>query len=121
MERLYTVSVFDKINFLDKITQERWMEMRIIELETFWKNHFGDIWTCGTFLSEEDAINVIENNTTDIQESCYKYAIMEEYQLGLYPHLIKAKLFIWNKENKKFEPYNHDFLSAGFQGFTFSR
>lgn len=119
--RFYTVSVFDKIDFEEDITKDKWSKLMIEELGTFFRKHFGDIWTCGTFLLKDDALRVIESNITDIQENCYKYAIMEEYSFGLYPHLIEAKLYIWNKEKQKFEPYNHNFLNVGFQGFTFSK
>ena len=39
--------------------------------------------TWGFYSNKEDAINVLEHNTTDLWEYCYDYAVLEAYQEGI--------------------------------------
>lgn len=120
MNKTYaTVTVFDKIDFLEELTKETWEKMLISELHNFRHNHFGDVWTCGLYYTVDDAKEIVEKNITDIQEGCYDYAIVEEYQYGTYPFMGQCFLYKWDNENKCFIPYDHPFLHVGFQGFTF--
>ena len=88
--------------------------------EGFLHKHFGDIWTCGVFENEEDAVHVVENNVTDIQETCYGYAVVEKYTAGLYPFMRDFKLYKWDGE-KFVRCEDSPLFHVGFQGFTFQR
>ena len=118
--KLYTVTVFDKLDLPSDINKEKYYDLMIKELKSFYHNRFGDIWTCGIFDDINEAIRVVEHNVTDIQEGCYKYALVEEYFLGLYPHLKSYRLYCWN--GQKFELMKNSILdNVDFQGFTFIR
>ena len=118
--KLYTVTVFDKLELPSDIDKDKYYDLMIKELRNFYHNHFGDIWTCGIFDNANDARHTVEHNVTDIQEGCYDYALVEEYFLGLYPHLQSYTLYRWNGE--KFEQVKTSVLDkVDFQGFAFLR
>lgn len=114
-----TVTVFDKIEFPENLNKEMWEQLMLSELHDFKRNHFGDVWTCGLYHTVEDAKEIVEKNITDIQENCYQYAVVEEYQYGTYPFMKSCILYRWDEKNERFVLYDHEFLRAGFQGFTF--
>lgn len=114
----YTVTVFDKLDLPTDITKETYDDLLIKENIDFNRNHYGDIWTCGVYETEEDATYIVENNVTDIHENCYGYALIEEYNFGTYPLMHKCKLYKWDKEKKAYLPYNHGILKCGFQGLA---
>ena len=121
MENYYTVTVFDKLDLPDGLNRESYSNLMIAEVnENFLRKHYGDIWTCGVFMNEEDAIRVVEENITDIQETCYGYAIVETYTMGLYPFMRDFKLYKWDGE-KFVRCTESPLFHVGFQGFTFQR
>jgi hypothetical protein len=91
----------------------------IKEYDTFYKKIFGDIWCCGMFDNIERAREVVISNATDIQEGCYQYAIIEEYTLGLYPHLESFEIYKWDKKKKQFLPHENTLDRKIFQGVSF--
>ena len=118
-EKYYTVTVTDKFDIDETLSSEEVSNLRIKELDKYSHNHFGDVWTCGLYKSLEDAKYIVENNVTDIQEGCYGYAIIEDYNYGTYPHMNECWLYKWDNGKKAFLPYKHNYTTNGFQGFTF--
>ena len=114
----YTITVFDKLDLPTDITKKTYDDLLTEENIDFNRNHYGDIWVCGLYKSEEEAIAVVEGNITDIHEGCYGYALVEEYNYGLYPLMSKCHLYKWDKEMKAYLPYNHGILNCGFQGLA---
>ena len=119
MEKYYTVTVFDKLDIDENVTEDILEDMRLKDVLGFSHQYFGDIWTCGVFPDKDDAMGVVEKNITDIHEDCYRYAIIEEYSFGLYPFLRGYWLYKWDNQNKSFIPFHHRFFELKFQGFTF--
>lgn len=121
MLEFYTVTVFDKLDLPDGLNRESYSNLMVQEVhEGFLHKHFGDVWTCGVFENQEDAVRIVEENVTDIQETCYGYAIVEKCTAGLYPFLRWFSLYKWDGERFvecKDSPLHH----VGFQGFTFQR
>ena len=113
------ISVIDKLNIPSDITKDAYDNLMIKELDTFYKNRFGDIWCCGMFDNIERAREVVLTNETDIQEGCYQFAIIEEYTCGLYPHMINFEVYKWNKEKECFESYESPLDIKFFQGISF--
>lgn len=119
MNKFYAIVVFDKLELSAEITRDKVEELKLANIDTFYRTYFGDIWPCGIFAAEQEAIDVVENNKTDIHENCYQYALIEEYDFGLYPHPLSCKLYKWDENEKKYRPTTHPLFDRFFSGFTF--
>jgi hypothetical protein len=65
----------------------------------------GGCRTVGWFKTEEEAKEIVENNCGDIYEcGYYQYAVVEEYESGLYIMSYEKQWYRWNKEQEKYEP-----------------
>ncbi len=49
----------------------------------------------GFFETQERAIDVIKNNKCDIHENCYRYAVIECLEPGLYPDDLDPLFYEW--------------------------
>lgn len=49
----------------------------------------------GFFETQEEAIDVVENNRCDIHEDCYEYAVIECLESGLYPEDLDPLFYKW--------------------------
>jgi hypothetical protein len=49
--------------------------------------------TVGAYPDFNTACKAVIENTADICETIYDYALVQEIQFGIYPHLIRQKLF----------------------------
>ena len=117
MKEMYAVTVFDKVDLPENIDGYMFNALMINELETFRHNHFGDVWTCAILDNYDEAVAIVENNITDIQEGCYRYAIIETWTRGLYPHMTGYALYEW--DGSHFIRCDvSPLLKVGFQGFA---
>ena len=57
----------------------------------------------GWYSKKEDTISAVEQNTADIYEGTYNFAIIEEYKQGLYSIRISVQFFKYNPETNKYE------------------
>lgn len=57
---------------------------------------FGDDRTWGFFSNKDDAVRVLHNNITDVHESFYEYAVIEEYYEGIGSSTQNRQWFKWN-------------------------
>lgn len=62
----------------------------------------GDCHTFGYFDTYDKAVSRLHNNTYDIHEDVYDYAIIEEVGQGLYPDAKNRKFFKYDKERDGF-------------------
>ena len=73
----------------------------MIKLEPF--GNFGHVAPMGFFTNKQDAFEAVVNNSCDINETIYDYAIIEEVQEGLYPCSTARWFFKFNRETKKYD------------------
>ena len=59
---------------------------------------FGDRDVVGFFHEKEYAIEAVKANACDINETCYRYAIVEEVNPGIYTRTKKRWIFKYNRE-----------------------
>lgn len=79
---------------------------------------FGSERLVGWYYEFEKAFSSVSENSCDINETCYKYALIEECEEGLYNPASKRWWFEYNREKDKyFEIEEPDFVK-GFGGFT---
>ena len=86
MKTIFTISVMEKIKPGIGDTTE-----------------YGHKSNIGWYFKKEDAILAVEQNTADIYEGAYNFAIIEEYEQGLYPIRISVQFFKSNPEINKYE------------------
>ena len=63
--------------------------------------------TVGIFESQEHAVNILEKNIGDLNEAgWYEWAIVEEFNFGLYPDVDKeqTKLYKYERESDSWLP-----------------
>lgn len=70
----------------------------IIVLRSEDDKNFTSIRTVGFYQKFEDAYNAVINNSCDIFEHTYSYAMIEELSEGLYPINNGRFLFKWNHD-----------------------
>ena len=63
---------------------------------------FGHTSFMGYYTDKNDAIKTVLNNMCDIAECCYKYAVVEEIPMGVYPHSKNRWFFEYDHENDCF-------------------
>lgn len=62
----------------------------------------GDIRTVGYFNSYKDAVKRLHDNTCDLYEYTYNYAVIEEVGPGLYPNVTSRQLFKYDKDKDRY-------------------
>lgn len=80
---MYFITVFEKIEPSDIFFAE-----------------FGDQRTWGYYPEYEMAVDVLHENRTDMHETCYGYALIEEIGSGICAIVEKRQWFKWNKEKR---------------------
>lgn len=63
----------------------------------------GNWRTFGYYNNRDVAIELVKKNCCDIQERCYKYAVIEKIDEGLYNPAEERVFFEWNEDKKQFE------------------
>lgn len=63
--------------------------------------HNGRCW--GYYFSWDDAYEVLHNNRTDLWETCYHYAVIEEYTSGINTHTGRTWFFMYDRKSDKYE------------------
>ena len=67
---------------------------------------FGDRRTWGFFYDKNDAIEALHKNATDMCETIYGYAVIEESYEGICPNCINRQFFKWNHDNQGYFEIN---------------
>ena len=78
-------------------------------------NDFSDcnsVRTVGFYSKFEDAEYDVLNNTCDINEATYDYAIIKKLKEGLYPFSINSFLYKFDYDTKKYIPISSEELSV---------
>lgn len=52
----------------------------------------------GFYSNKEDALNTLHENRTDLWETIYDYAVLEEYYEGISNSTMKRQFFKYNRE-----------------------
>lgn len=92
-KKIYIISVFEK------------MDTKTSNFDPDGKP-IADIGCCvvnGWYFKKEDAESVIENNFTDIWETCYNYAVLEECNEGMYDFDRERTYYKYNREIDGYE------------------
>lgn len=63
----------------------------------------GSSRTFGYYHDRGVAIEMVKKNNCDIQERCYRYAVIEKIAEGLYNPAEERIFFEWNEDEKQFE------------------
>lgn len=79
---------------------------------------FGSSRLVGWYSEFEDAYSSVSGNCCDINETCYKYALIEECEEGLYNPANKRWWFEYNHEKDRYFQINEPDFIKGFCGFT---
>ena len=77
----------------------------------------GSSRTFGYYKDRSTAISAVTHNCCDIQEICYKYAVIECIEEGLYVNAEERLFFEWNNEKEIFEPIEPFIDNAGNYAF----
>lgn len=72
--------------------------------------------TFGFFNSLNKALNAIENNTGNMNESFYDYLILEYIKSGIHPTVLTTRWFVWNYNKRKW--ISTKILPTELQGTT---
>lgn len=59
--------------------------------------------TMGFYFDKKTAVEVVENNETDLNETIYDYAIIERVQEGLYNCTNERTFYKFNYETREYE------------------
>lgn len=78
--------------------------MEKIEPDKAFYADFGDQRCWGFYANKQDALNTLHENRTDLWETIYNYAVLEEYYEGISNHTMNRQFFKYDrKENGYFE------------------
>lgn len=102
MNKIYTILVMTDLTF-DKQTK-------------FPK--FGCERLVGWYSEFEDVYSSVRSNNLDINETCYRYALIEECKEGLYNPAFRRWWFEYDKEKDKYFEIDEPKFVKGFCGFT---
>ena len=70
---------------------------RIEPNERFYAD-FGDQRCWGFYSNKQDALNTLHENRTDLWETIYNYAVLEEYYEGISNHTMNRQFFKYDRE-----------------------
>ena len=79
---------------------------------------FGDQRLVGYYKDKNKAILNVKNNSCDIFETCYHYALVEEVEEGLYNPAINRWLFKFNLESGQYEQIEEPAFMKHECGYT---
>lgn len=79
---------------------------------------FGSENLVGWYFEFDDAYSSVSGNCCDINETCYKYALIEECKEGLYNPASKRWWFEYNHEKDRYFQIKEPDFIKGFCGFT---
>ena len=65
--------------------------------ERFYAN-FGDLRCLGFYSNKQDALNTLHENRTDLWETIYNYAVLEEYHEGISNDTMNRQFFKYDRE-----------------------
>ncbi len=66
----------------------------------------------------EVANSAVTGNICDINETCYKYALIEECEVGLYHPAYKRWWYEYDREKEEYVQIDEPDFIKGFCGFT---
>lgn len=90
---------------------------RLEQDEKGWPN-FGSERLVGYYTNKDIAFNAVINNSCDINETCYDYALIEEVEEGLYNAAMNRWLFKYNRDKDEYESIEEPDFMKHFSGFT---
>lgn len=104
LNKIYTIMTMEKLNY-DK---------------TIDCVDFGAKSLIGWYSEFEDAYSSVSANTCDMNENCYKYALIEECREGLYKPAAANKRwwFEYNRDKDRYFQINEPDSVKGLCGFT---
>ena len=79
---------------------------------------FGSSRLVGWYPEFNMANSSVKENSCDINETCYNYALIEECEWGLYHPASKRWWYKYNKEKDEYIPIDEPDFIKGFCGFT---
>jgi hypothetical protein len=74
--------------------------------------------TWGFFDNYKDADAVVRNNVTDLWETVYDYAVIEEYKTGIGGYTFERWFYAYNIETNQYEPIDEPELLRHWCGFA---
>ena len=98
---IYTILVFTKL-----------------EKNKYGFSDFGEERLVGYYRDINKAFMNVKNNSCDIFETCYHYALIEEVEQGLYNPAINRWLFKFNIESGKYEQIEESDFMKHECGYT---
>lgn len=102
MSKIYTIMTMTDLTFDEQTKNPEFVSSRLVG----WYSEF------------EDAYSSVSENCCDINETCYKYALIEECEEGLYNPANKRWWFEYNHEKDRYFQINEPDFIKGFCGFT---
>lgn len=102
VRKIYTIMVMTDLTFDEKTKCTEFGSERLVG----WYSEF------------EDAYSSVSGNSCDINETCYKYALIEECEEGLYNPANKRWWFEYSREKDHYFQINEPDFIKGFCGFT---
>ncbi len=79
---------------------------------------FGSSRLVGWYSKFNDAYSLVSENLCDINETCYKYALIEECYEGVYNPADRRWWFEYNREKDQYMQISEPDFVKGFCGFT---
>ena len=77
---------------------------------------FSSSRTVGYFNAFKKADEIVRNNSYDICETIYLYAIIEEVEEGIYPECKNRYWYKYNVKNGNYEPIDEPQILEGIYG-----
>lgn len=90
MERIYTVTVFQKISHNTSLASQHIYD-------------FGERRCVGWFDCFDEANCAVENNFSDMRDGTYDYAIIEEMEPGILTVDLARVVYKWNEQKCGYE------------------
>lgn len=79
---------------------------------------FGSEMIVGWYSEFEDAYSAVSENRCDINETCYRYALIEECEEGLYNPANKRWWFEYKRDKDQYMQIDEPDFIKNFCGFT---
>lgn len=72
----------------------------------------------GFYSNKEDALNTLHENRTDLWETIYDYAVLEEYYEGISNHTLNRQFFEYDKDKDGYFEIEEPECVKRFIGFA---